>query len=471
MLDALTPQNIAIAAATTVPVLFGLRYAFGRAVLSKARDGAAAEVEAFKTTTPFIRLTPQQKENAGLLESLLDRAQGMSSHFKKQADTLSTSKLGKRDPKREIIVAGVAVGAVMANIATNKLTSLLDVAIQRHMAKEAGNPVAEIALSPLSQEIIHVFDELGVTAAGAALEQALAEHVSQQTMETIGHVVSDILTPGLLAAGVSAHREITMLINGQVTFDEMLTDGLAPTAGRFGLVLGGIKTDIATGGATMGLGTLGGIIGGLFFYDWMVKSNLDKEKTALSPYVHKIDTRRDQAATRVNQAIDAEYATIKKLIESHPKLNDDRALLALLREASSRFSTDTEDAIRSAERGYAKIIAGLPERTWVDKVLGVDRSAEVEGMYAAAKAEKINSYRAAATAFSTAMRLGPKRAAATLRESEFVRGGRAISLVSELQTALLPIAQAHDQQLQTWSQRCNDTWISGRDTIVRTNEF
>ncbi len=281
--------------------------------------------------------------------------------------------------------AKIAAATAAASEATDTIDTQYEV-ISEHVAPH---------LDAFEQEIVDLLDQIGVIDESVEIMQAIQDfmsaHIHDAASDHLGHA-AEILSslhsiPGLYSGLATIKRELEMVTNDQTSLgDAFISGGVPWFLKSLGMKIG-ISLDAATGGMSMGAFTFLGRSLGKLLGDEVIENENRRLKEQLQRLKDEIAGCHRLVLYAVNEATRNFQEELARRLNECPDINEEDAIKSFMSDLKDAYSEGLRDAEHRLSQSTHEAISQLPENTWLDKVLLIDRRGEVKKLFLEAQRE------------------------------------------------------------------------------------
>jgi len=359
----------------------------------------------------------------------------------------------------------------VSDLAAGRVADAFDGAhgITRHATRQ---------LSGVDRQVVEVLDRVGaIDVAVLALDgiPEILRHFSDTMADGAVDVISDVThlgatafhIPGFFVCTRAVINEMHLLMEDKVSLGDAFRDGMLPAVTVTIFVKIGMVIDTASGGATLGLGTvtcawLGRVVG-----NEMLADHLRELVTEVRMRLNRMEERRQAALRAIDNAVDQLMETFNEKVDGCPDIGDEPTLASLISQLHGAYRIGFVAATERTAASTRQAIERLPARNWIDRLLGIDRSAKIAGLYHQAQRDVESRLSGIVHAFSLAAESHAEDALAFIQSQPIFNVAEMRTALNRLESVRVSVAAEYSRSLSLWAHDCEVTWKAGTN-LVRT---
>ena len=473
------PSFLAYAVTSAGVAGVGLRTVFAHAAGKIALKRAAPEIDSFGQAHAASPMGEKEKQGAKFFGDLLEKAHELRQSYKAQFDKLqiNTIKIPPSDRLLSHPFAEMGTTFIMsyAGVEAYNFTSVYSHHIDAMMKGAAHTIHKDTFINFADAKIIEALDKAGVSDVVMQAIHGISHVIPNQVSEAAFNVMHEAMLPGVMTGVMTIINEGKLAFDGENTWEDALKYGVLPAVGGWAIVQAGMAVDAASAGATLGLGTLGGIaiaIGGRHVY---ISHQIEKDIETLTPHATRVKEKNAECITAINTVILEEAEKLSGVFATCPDVSAEKKLKVIFEKLTSATATDFAHARQAIEDDYLTRISALPEGSWLDKVFFTDTKKPVKDAYRKAANSRVHDLQVLQTGFVKTLNENPSHAAAFLMQNSFFSNGEFAKLLKTLPEDLKPAVAAFDGSLKKWGESCKTQWeisqAASQSETERQNSF
>ncbi len=462
---ALDPNTIALGTGAATLAYASLRPVFAKAALKKADEGVTTAIAQFRAAQAKVMapLTIDQRQGATVFATILSKGDQRRSAFKDKIKAIKIPHEAEtgtpQNPKRlldgEMMAIATAVTGFYATGLAVRFSSLLHDNVAFKMAEAAGEHPAALVLNAMDTKMVAVMDQTGLT--DHVLQQAqhianvVPDHLMDGAAAAFGKLNDFMSVPGLPSGVFTGIQELFMLADGVTSLEDSLTMGVLPAVARGVAIKSAIATELAMGGITCGLLTLGTVIASTWGKNYFIGREIDKESDRLRPYTRRLEAQRDSSIDTINAKIRQHFKGFAQDVENAPEMMNERSMKDLWAKIERVYEAERKATAAWIKETSEQGIAALPKKNWVDRILFIDRPGRITPQYQKAANEDLTAFAWHSHRSLEAMRKDPRRTLQMMGFENFLKDGPFAKLVTALPEELRPVMADYDATMDDWS--------------------
>ena len=419
-----------------------------RAFVRKALKGAALEIELFAGTCAYTQTLLDEHE--GPVEKFIE---SLKKQRQIRLDTLAAID-NIKPPNTSVPLPYIELEKRLSLAAETYFQTLKRVFVGRmEITIVLGGYEATIAQIP---EILLAFS---FEMMGESASFAVAEHIIH-AFGDLTNLAGDFLAiPGIWGCLRTAHREIQMVRKGEAHPEEAFAHGVTAAGKRLGLTALGTVLGIAAFGP---VGLIIGSIAGSFVASRLEDRKIREEIKMLlarrREIVHQIELRQEQALRTINLAVAQLLRLFVAEMRTVPDIKEEATLKAFTKRLLGAYNAGLVAFNLDVTTKAKLLIRKLPGRTWLDKILGIDRSHEVAQKYWIV-VRKIHSIHAGlVNEFSKAAEKHPVDMMEFVSRNPSFKNVLTATALQAVEAVMNESAENYMRLLTTWEERCAKVW-------------
>ena len=475
--------NISGIGLATCSVL-GARALFAFAVVQITRRRATPNIEEFKRNNTHVgALGEDYRQTAGELLTYIHQSRQMRSFIMEEKRKLKIPNPSAPEMVSDLTLslkqATVSFFTILKKSYIHRTVEVLNGQVQFKLHAALGKtPGIPTELDVLNQWIADKADQFGITDEIANALLTVSNHIGDvHTINLTGFSGSgaETLTDAAIITNAKAFFcELRLLVNDETSFGDSLAYGAVPFFVRTSFQSLGLAMDAMSGGASLGFFTvtaawLGKRLGNQSLVDKAYV--LTKE---LERYTNIINKQNKMALSAINGAVTQHRHAFLTQVEKCPDIDKEKSLQCFVQALNAGFENGLQLATASVIANTHQQLQTIPERNWVDRLLGIDRGKEISILYLKAQRDILGHCLNASTGFAQTAEAHPEDAVRFLLDHSIFQNSDTILALYTLPDVLHKSVSGYTQSLGTWESQCATIWNHGcqhvKDTTAREHE-
>lgn len=474
--------TLLISGATTGLGLLCLRSAAARVAVDRALRRAVPGIEAFRAANRHTRRLPGAycQTNDALLEVIIaSREARRTMMARMMAHQVPEPGSIEYIPSLEYSVERVGVSFFenmrtcyvlkVRNLALGQIADRFDdrLEILRH---------AKHDLSGMEQQVVDLLDKIGVIDFAESVIELIPEVIrvcSASAADAVADGLSDTLhatsaichVPGLITGARDALQELNFLMEDNISLGDAFTDGVVPSVARIIMTKVGMVLDTATGWLSLGFFTVVCTWLGKLMGEEMLQARLEEQIGIVKASLETMRERQREALRAIRGAVDCLIRAFREEVEACPDIGDEPVLVAFVAEMREAYEQGLARATAQTAHHVERAIKDLPRRSWLDRLLSIDRSYEVAEHYWDAQRSVDSHLLGVAHAFGMAAQTHAEDSVLFLKTGLIFENAETDAALGRLDEVLVNSAADYARSLTEWEERCIAIWKAGTAEI------
>jgi hypothetical protein len=341
-----------------------------------------------------------------------------------------------------------------------KITSFLN-----NIGKEDNNGQV-VYLTDVSADIGHQFVRLNET-----LHSFVHDHIpaAEPLLNTLGQVADEVMDlyhalPGIVSSIKNIKKELEMVFNDETSIEDALTNGLPREIAKIIAIKLGIAIDAHAGNAGA-FTTLLTAMTRWVFDERLINQN-EELKNEFKKIIEAIQKCHDEVLKEINKKAREFEKSFAELIETCPNMNDEPPLKAFINELKIAFALNlshTETALSDAVR---QEIEKLPQDTWTEKLLFINKRKAVEKLYLQAQRELYDVHTHLVHHFTLAAENSPEDALNYMIQNVVFDRPETMSALQNIEAVIYATTQTYLNSLSKWEESLIEARQTGEKNMA-----
>lgn len=491
-----------------------LRDVFARATIKKACRNAEPDIEKFKKDNTYVvHLKERFQAAASVLYETISQSREMRDQHIATAKELVIPNpdipLELDELQRTLMDNQKQFLAIMKNTYVHKARNLFvdQIHYKLNFAKEFYTRIADAAaaataaghglfaddiaqiylevqkelapqLDAVEQEIVNTLDQTGVLDFTAeAIDKAhnfVIDHIGTAAVQHLEHT-ADFLSflhhlPGGGAMISTGLKEFQLLRDGEIDLDDSLGNIATSFVVRAPLIKVGMILDGLTGGASLGGFTV------LFNFiskkatNAIQQEEIDNLKREFERLKAEIEAARWAALRAINKVAGDLQKLLAQKIEDCPDINEEASLVSFIESLRDACNIGFRNSEEKLSKNTRIAIAGIPENTWLEKILFVDRRKAVEKLYLEAQRSISSHHSGLVHNFSIAVDAHAEDAIQFMIEQVMFDEPQMDLVLGQLESVTEISAAAYEGALSVWQEDTQKFHEQATNTVNQVTE-
>ncbi|MCX6585810.1 MAG: hypothetical protein NTX13_04420 [Acidobacteria bacterium] len=293
------------------------------------------------------------------------------------------------------------------------------------------------------------------------INQAASDIIAESVGGIADAIVDIVSFPGIISGVKDLFRELDMLISDETSFEESLEYGFLPILTRSAWIALGAAADAAFGFTTLGLFTLAGVFASMYLNQRALLEKRDRLSSLYWQIVELIRHCQRIALERVNQAVAAFLTSFSDAVRRCPDVGDEPALTTFVMRLVAAYGDGLLQSNLAVVEKAKEHILVLPPKAFLDTILFIDRSREVEELYWDAVRTIQSTHTGVMARLAMAAESHPLDVVTFLLDEFTFHNPATSSLLSTVEEVVVDCARGYAKSITNWERDCAKVWNRG----------